>query len=64
MLVGERVAVTPLGTPLTERYTIELNPVPAVVVKVTGAEPPRATLALAELAVRVRLGFATANVTV
>ena len=41
-----------------------MKPVPAVVVKVMGTEPPGATLALEALAVSVKLGFATAKVMV
>lgn len=41
---------------------MELKPVPAVVVKLMGAEPPGDTLALAALAANVRLGLATARV--
>ena len=43
---------------------MELNPVPAVVVRVSGAEAPGATLALVALALNVRLGLATAKVMV
>jgi hypothetical protein len=39
-----------------------LNPAPAVVVKVTGTEPPVPTLALAALSAKVQLGFATDKV--
>jgi hypothetical protein len=49
MLVGANVAVTPLGRPDIESATAELNPVPATVVKVTGIDPPRATLSLEAL---------------
>lgn len=41
-----------------------MNPVPAVVVTVTGTELPGAMLALDALALNVRFGFATANVMV
>jgi len=51
MLVLVKLAVTPLGSPLTDKYTIELKPVPAVVVIVMGTEPPGATLAPAALEV-------------
>ena len=43
---------------------MELNPVPAVVVMVMGAEPPGAALVLEALAASVKLGFATAKVMV
>jgi hypothetical protein len=46
MVEEEKPAVTPLGTPLIDRVTAELNPVPAVVVTVIGTDPPRDTLAL------------------
>jgi len=36
MLVWLKLAVTPLGSPLTDKYTIELNPDPAAVVRVMG----------------------------
>ena len=50
----EKVALTPLGSPVAEKVTAELNPVPLAVVNVTGAEPPRATLGLVVLAVSVK----------
>jgi len=40
MLVGARLAVTPLGSPLTDRAMAELNPLPLVVVKVIFPDPP------------------------
>jgi hypothetical protein len=49
MLVGEKLAVTPLGTPLIDNATAELNPVPPAAVTVIGTDPPRATLALVTL---------------
>jgi hypothetical protein len=55
MLDGEKLAVTPLGTPLTARAMAALNPVPPTVVVVIGTDPPRATLALVALNVRVKL---------
>lgn len=63
MLFWLKLAVTPVGTPLTEKYTVELNPVPAVVVSVIGTDPAGARLTLAALDVRVKLGFATARMT-
>lgn len=59
MLLWLKLAVTPVGTSLTEKYTVESNPVPAVVVNVMGTDPPGARLALAALDARVKLGFAT-----
>ena len=41
---------------------MELNPVPAVVVKVKGTDPPGATLALVALELKVKLGLATDSV--
>src|SRR5664279_699493 len=49
MLTGAKVAVTPLGIPLIENATAELKPLTRVVVKVTGIDPPGATLALVAL---------------
>jgi hypothetical protein len=49
MLVGAKVAVTPLGSPLIEKAMAELNPVPAAAVNLTETEAPRATLAVARL---------------
>ena len=49
MLAGAKVAVTPLGSPAIDNAMAELNPVPAPVVKVTGIDPPRATLRLEAL---------------
>ena len=63
MLFWLKLAVTPVGTPLTERYTVESNPIPAVVVNVMGTDPPGARLALAALDARVKLGFATVTMT-
>lgn len=63
MLFWLKLAVTPVGTPLTEKYTVELNPVPAVVVRVKRTDPPGARLALAALDARVKLGFATVTMT-
>jgi hypothetical protein len=61
MLVRVKFAVTLFGSPLTDKATAELNPVPAVVVNVMGTEPPGATLALVALDVSVKLGVATAR---
>ena len=49
MLVGAKLAVTPLGSPLADRATAELNPVPPAVVTVIGTDPLRATPALLAL---------------
>lgn len=55
MLVGVKVAVTPLGSPLMERATAALKPFPRAVVKLTVAEPPGTMVALVVLAVRANV---------
>jgi hypothetical protein len=64
MLVREKLAVTPLGSPLTDNATAELNPVPAVVVNVMGVEAPGATLALEALDASVKVGGNTVRLMV
>jgi len=64
ILAWLKFAVTPLGSPLTDNATVELNPAPAVVVNVMGTEPPGGTLALGALDVSVKLVVATASVTI
>lgn len=59
MLVGAKVAVTPLGSPLMEKATAELKPFTRAVVKLMEADPPGATLALVALSVSVKLGAGT-----
>ena len=49
------MAVTPAGSPLTDRETAELNPFTLAVVNVTGVEAPGVTLAPVVLEVRVKL---------
>ena len=56
MLDGEKAAVTPLGNPVAENAMAELNPLATEVVKATVADAPRATLALAAPADRVKVG--------
>jgi hypothetical protein len=56
MLVGEKLADTPAGTPLMEKATTVLNPFTRAVVKVMEVEAPAVTLALLALGVRVKLG--------
>jgi hypothetical protein len=41
ILVGENVAVTPLGNPLTDKLTADLNPLSTLVDTVTGSDPFR-----------------------
>ena len=55
MLVGAKVAVTPLGSPVTDSAMAEVNPVPATVVRVMGIDPPRAKLRLEALSDSVKL---------
>jgi hypothetical protein len=64
MLVGAKLAVTPLGAPLTDSVITELNPFAKAVVKVMGVEPPGATLALVTLGVKVKLGVNTVRLIV
>ena len=56
ILAGARVALTPLGSPLTDNVIPGENPLPAVVVTVIETDPPLATLALAAFVARVKLG--------
>jgi hypothetical protein len=55
ILPGAKVAVTPVGTPLMENATAELNAFTFAVVKVMGADPPGATVALVALDDSVKL---------
>jgi hypothetical protein len=59
ILTGAKLPVTPLGTPLTDSPTPDLNPLIAVVVNVIGIAPPRARITLALPSVRVKLGTTT-----
>ena len=59
-----KLAVIPLGSPRTENVGAVVEPLPAVVLTVTAADAPGATLALAELAASVSAGAATDTVTV
>ena len=56
MLVGERPAVTPLGSPLTDNATADLNPLNAAVVSVMGAVPPVEAVTVEALGASVKLG--------
>ena len=56
MLVGTKVAVTPLGAPLTDSATAALNPSTTAVVIVIGTEPPRATMTFAPPSAKVKSG--------
>ena len=56
MLVGAKLAVTPIGDPLTDNVIAELNPGPFAVVKVIVPDPPGAILALVAFGDSVKLG--------
>ncbi len=55
ILVGAKLPVTPVGSPLIDKATAEVNPFTRAVVNVAGIEPPGATLALVALGVSVKL---------
>jgi hypothetical protein len=59
MLVGVKLAVTPLGSPLIENATAAPKPFTRAVVKLMEADPPGAMLALVEFGVTVKLGAGT-----
>jgi hypothetical protein len=56
MLAEENVAVTPVGNPLIESVTTDLNPFTAAVVKLNGNDPPRATVTCAPASDSVKSG--------
>lgn len=58
-LAGTKLAVTPLGNPLTDSVIAELKPLVAAVVTVIGIDPPRATVTFVVPSVRVKLGAIT-----
>jgi hypothetical protein len=64
MLLGVKLAVTPFGSPLTDKAMADLNPFPPAVVRVNGTEPPGATLALEALDASVKLGVNTVRLSV
>ena len=64
MLVGEKVAVTPCGRPLTDNATTELNPFKLATVTVNEVELPAFTLAPVGFGVRVKVGAKTVRVNV
>lgn len=64
MLVGAKVAVIPLGTPVIENATAELNPFTSPVVRVRCVEAPWATAMLVALGVSVKLGVKTVRLSV
>jgi hypothetical protein len=57
MLVGERLAVTPWGAPVTDNAMAELNPLTTTVETVICIIPPGATFTLVALGVSVREKF-------
>lgn len=61
-LAGEKVAVTPGGTPVTVNATAELNPFEGATVSTTDVELPTFTPTPVELGVSVKLGALTARV--
>lgn len=56
MVVGLKVAVTPLGSPMVARDRADLNPAAPVAVTVMDPTPPRATVRLEALSERVKAG--------
>jgi len=59
MLVGVKPAVTPFGSPVSDKAIADLNPFTGVVVSVIVFDPPAVTLALVALGVSVKLGVKT-----
>ena len=58
-LGGANVAEMPLGSPLMENATAELNPLATAVVSTMRVEPPRTTLAFVALYDSVKAGVCT-----
>ena len=56
MVAGKKLAVVPLGTPLTDRLTDELNPLIPDTVMGLGAAPAGATLSNGWPTASVKLG--------
>ena len=63
MLVGVKVAVTPLGSPATDRATAELKPFCGGAVTLKDAESPVTIDKDVEAAERVNVGIATTSET-
>src|ERR1035441_482215 len=61
-LVGEKLAVTPVGSPLTESATGELNPLKLLTLRTNAVELPISTLAAAGVGTRVKVPAATVTV--
>lgn len=55
MLCGEKLPLTPVGSPVTDNHMAELNPFTLAVVKDMDAEPARARLAEVALGVKVNV---------
>jgi len=55
IVAGAKLAETPVGAPLTDIVMVELKPVPLVVVKIIGIDPPGAMLALVAVGVSVKV---------
>ena len=64
MLVGAKLAVTPLGRPLIDNATAELNPFTKAVVRVMCVEALRAKLTLVVEGVSVKPGVNTVRLRV
>jgi hypothetical protein len=60
MLLGTKLAVTPLGTPVGDNATADLNPFFTALVSVIAIELPLVTLALVALDVSVKPGAGAA----
>lgn len=56
MLAGAKLAVTPLGAPLTDNATADWNPFSTAVNSLIEVEPACATVALVALGVSEKLG--------
>jgi hypothetical protein len=63
MLSDAKVAVTPLGTPVTDNATAASNPFTRAVFRTMCAEPPAATLAFGATEVKLKLGVNTVRLT-
>ena len=64
MLVGAKLAVTPFGSPPTDKAIAALNPFTPAVDKVKGIEPPGDKLAPVALGVSVKLAANTVRLSV
>jgi hypothetical protein len=62
MLVGEKLVVIPVGSPLMDNATAELNPFNLVIVSVKDVEAPTFTLAPVGLGDSVKVAAVTVTV--